>query len=142
MLNLGVYEKEDVMQDIMVIINEYGDLLTDTQKQAIYNYYKQAYYSSAKDYLEIDKKLAREHIQKQIKFLENESWDGKRYKVKLIDKLGFDTWLSWIFGKIILDIKPTTTDISCVCGFVKDYFIKRRIRDLASVLGNITIIEE
>lgn len=139
-MSFNEYEN-DVMPEIKEIINSYGDLLSDTQKGTIYNYYKQAYYSSAKDYLEIDKKLARERIQKEIKFFENESWDSKRYKVKLIDKLGFDTWLSWIFGDIRLEIQASTTKLYCLTNFVKDYFVKRKIRDLASVLGNITIIE-
>ncbi|MBO4516714.1 hypothetical protein J5751_04790 [bacterium] len=131
----------DITLEIKEIIGSYENFLTDTQKQAIYSYYEQAYYLTSKDYAGDDKLLARELIREQIEFLKNETFDSKRYKVNLINKFGFDTWVSWIFGKIRLDLKVKTTDISCVNESAK-IFLKKKIKDFASVIGSITIIND
>lgn len=134
-------ENTSEIENIKDILYQYNDLLTEEQKEKIYNYYKQAFYGRAnKDYTDESRNLAREYIKNQIKFLENENYDSKKYKVKLIDKLGFDTWLSWIFGTIILNCEIKITKIKCINNFIKDYFINKRLKKLAENLGTSVLV--
>lgn len=129
--------------EIQEIIGSYGDLLTDEQSVRILDYYKQAYYGKlGKDYTEQDRTLATQIIEQQIKFLQNETYDSKRYKIKLINKFGFDTWLSWIFGKVILNCGVKSTKIKSLNGFVKEYFVDKRLKEFAEGVGSSVYSEK
>ena len=93
-------EEAGIINTLNNIIKSYGTLLNEEQANKIYKYYRDAYFEKlSRDYTEDDKKRAKDTIEQQLKFLENESFSSKKYKIKLIDKIEFNTWLSWIFGK-------------------------------------------
>lgn len=136
-------EDTSKLYEIQTIIDSYSNLLTDEQSLLIMNYYKQAYYGKLeKDYNENDRRLAQQFIEQQIKFLQNESFDSKRYKVKLINKFGFETWLSWIFGKVILYCEIKITKIKSLNGFVKEYFVDKNLKLFAEGIGSSVFSEK
>ncbi len=136
-------EDTSKLYEIQAIIDSYSGLLTDEQSLSIMNYYKQAYYDKlSKDYTEQDRNLAKQMIDQQISFLQNETYDSKRYKTKLINKFGFETWLSWIFSKVILSCETKLTKIKSLNGFVKSYFVDKRLKEFAEGIGSSVFSEK
>lgn len=137
------FENGSNFDGIQAVIDGYGDLLTDEQGLRIMSYYKQAYYGKlGKDYTEQDRNLARQLMDQQVNFLNNENYDSKRYKAKLINKFGFETWLSWIFGKVILDCETKVTRIKSLNGFVKKCFVEKRLKEFGEGIGSSVCSEK
>ena len=121
-------EEAGIINTLNNIIKSYGTLLNEEQANKIYKYYRDAYFEKlSRDYTEDDKKRAKDTIEQQLKFLENESFSSKKYKIKLIDKIEFNTWLSWIFGKVILSFEKDNLKIKTLNNFIKCYFIKTNL---------------
>lgn len=131
------------LYEIQTIIDSYGNLLTDEQGLMIMNYYKQAYYDKlGKDHTEQERNLARQIIDQQISFLKNETYDSKRYKIKLINKFDFETWLSWVFGKIILNCETKLTKIKSLNEFIKESFVNKRLKEFGEGIGSSVCSEK
>lgn len=123
-----------ILTDIETITQSYGDLLTPEQCLAIQSYYKQAYYGKiGKEYSESERNIARTLINQQLEFLKNETFDSRRYKVKLINRLTFETWISWIFGKIILFPNVKNIAVKPLNLMIKEYFVDKKTALFADI---------
>ena len=84
-------EEAGIINTLNNIIKSYGTLLNEEQANKIYKYYRDAYFEKlSRDYTEDDKKRAKDTIEQQLKFLENErkrtrsSFLAKSFKISKV----------------------------------------------------------